>query len=208
MAKRKKFKFFVIIIVFVIILLRCYVGASNILFEKGESQFEAAMSTAVYEALSLELIDSVKFSDVFNIYYNDNKEITFISTDSYKINYLAQSLAKKTCDYFTDYCAKGVDIPLGAFSGIKMLSGVGKTVNVKLINVVSVKCEFISSFESAGINQTRQTLYLQVTPDLTVISLGRKRNFTQSMSVLVYDNLIVGKVPATYLNAQVIGKSE
>ncbi len=208
MAKRKKFKFFVITIILIAILIKSYISASNILFEKGESQFEAAMSTAVYEALSLEIVDSVKFSDVFTIYYNNNKEITFISTDSYKINYLAQSLAQNTCAYFEDYCAKGVDIPLGAFTGIKMLSGVGKTVNVKLINVVSVKCEFISSFESAGINQTRQTLYLQVTPDLTVISLGRKRYFTQSISVLVYDNLIVGKVPNTYLNAQVIGKSE
>lgn len=207
MKKRKKFLFVIVFFVLDLIILKCYLGATEILISKGESEFQASMSSAVYDALGDELLDSFKFNDIFTIYYNDNKEITFISTDSFKVNLLAKNLAQKTLKYFQNYCSKGVDVPLGAFTGLKMLSGVGKNVNIKLLNVTSVKCEFVSSFESAGINQTRQTLYLNVTPDLTVVALGKKSFSCQSMSVLVYDNLIVGKVPATYLNAQIIGES-
>lgn len=165
------------------------------------------MSSAVYDALGNELLENARFDELFSIHYNKDGDITFISTDSFKLNLLSQSLATKTLRFYEDYCSRGVDVPIGAFTGIRMLSGLGKKVNVKLIHVVSVKCDFVMKFEEAGINQTRQILYFNVTPDVSIVTIGKRTQKVQSMSVMVYDNLIVGKVPSTYLNARIVGKS-
>lgn len=207
MTFKRKLIFLIATIIFDIIIARCYVGATHILINKGESEFQASMSSAVYDALSDELINKPNFEELIRVEYNANKEISFISTDVFKVNTLSKNLAKNTLNYYKKYCSKGVDIPIGAFTGLNFCAGLGKKVNVKLLNVTSVTCEFISNFESVGINQTRHTLYLNVTPDLVVVTMGKRSISSQSVSVLVYDNLIVGKVPSVYLTSQVLGKN-
>ena len=57
---------------------------------------------------------------------------------------------------------------------------------------------------SAGINQTRMTLSLVINCDITIYSIFEKKNYNGLIEALVYDNVIVGKVPEVYLSREVV----
>ena len=79
-------------------------------------------------------------------------------------------------------------MPIGAFTGLKLFSGLGAKVKLKLITVTSVRCNFVNEFTSAGINQTSHRLYVTTTPDVYVIAAGRKKYYKTEIRLLVYDN--------------------
>ena len=126
-----------------------------------------------------------------------------ITSDAYKFNSLTTSLADNVSEYMLDYINDGIDVPIGVFTGIGILQGYGKNVKMPLIAINSVKCEVVSTFESAGINQTRHTLYVDVTPDVSVITTISTKKFVDNIRVMIYDNFIMGKVPDVYLTGTV-----
>ena len=97
------------------------------------------------------------------------------------------------------FTSNGVEVPLGVFTGIRLLQGYGKIINMQVIAINSVKCDVVSSFESAGINQTLHRLNMEVSIDVAVLVLGQTGSFTMTSEVVVAETVIVGAVPQTYL---------
>mgnify|MGYP003299960409 CR=1 FL=1 len=56
---------------------------------------------------------------------------------------------------------ENVNISLGSFTGISLLSGSGFKVPINISTVGNVKTDVRSEFKSQGINQTLHRLYLQ-----------------------------------------------
>ena len=127
-----------------------------------------------------------------------------ILTDFYKLNALSVSIANEVSTFFDNYFENGVDVPIGAFTGIKMLSGFGKKVKMPLVTANSVKCDIISSFTQAGINQTKHSLYINIIPEVYVVTRFYTKELKDEINVLIYENIIVGKIPEVYLNGSVI----
>ncbi|MBR2333972.1 MAG: sporulation protein YunB [Clostridia bacterium] len=63
----------------------------------------------------------------------------------------------------------------------------------------TANCDFVSSFVSAGINQTVHRIYIDVYADINVITPIADPTISVKAEVLVCENLIVGKIPDTYL---------
>ena len=95
-------------------------------------------------------------------------------------------------------------MPIGVFTGIKILSGFGKKVKMPIITVTSVKCDIISSFEDAGINQTRHAVYVDIVPEVDVVTRTKTEKLTDNIKILLYDNYIVGKVPEFFIEGSII----
>lgn len=182
-------------------MLACYivVCASRALFSIGKAHYEAEMSTASYAAID-SVINDISFGEFFDVVKNNNDDIVMITADAIKINGLSKKLAEECLKYYTNVCNSGVDVPLGAFSGIAFFSGLGKKININLLGVSSVKCQFESKFESVGINQTKQSLLLKIIPDCKVIAGFKKESIECEIEFICYENYIIGKVPQTYVN--------
>ena len=74
-----------------------------------------------------------------------------------------------------------------------------------LISVASVKCDILSEFRSAGINQVRHVLYLNIISVVSLVTKTTTKTVSDKINVLVYDNLIVGKVPEVFITSQLLG---
>ena len=61
-------------------------------------------------------------------------------------------------------------------------------------------CDFVSFFQSAGINQTLHKIYIDVYADVSIVTPIDQPTIQVKAEVLVCENLIVGKIPQTYLN--------
>ncbi|HBK01894.1 MAG TPA: hypothetical protein DDY77_02535 [Clostridiales bacterium] len=191
--------------VLVFVVCRNYFCASDILINKGEASFEADMTKAFYSAANILTIENDGCKDLVKVEKDESGNVSFISTDALKLNALVKRLAEKTIENYEVLASGTTEVPIGAFTGFRLFSGLGAKVKLKLIMVTSVKCDFVNEFTSAGINQTSHRLYITTVPDVYVVAAGRKKYYKTEIRLLVYDNLIVGKVPEVYLNGSIAG---
>ena len=61
-------------------------------------------------------------------------------------------------------------------------------------------CDFVSYFQSAGINQTLHKIYIDVYADVSIVTPIDQPTIQVKAEVLVCENLIVGKILDSYLN--------
>jgi len=203
MRKTLRLKMALLFFIIDILAVMLYNNACVYLKEVAKSRFNSYLSTAVYTVIA-EDIDKQYFADIYDIKMSTDGRVSFIGTDAVAANYLSYEIALKTYDRLTEYVGKGVDVPVGAFTGIRFLSGFGERLNLKIIAVSNVKCMFSGAVESAGINQTRQTLTLDVKPQVSLIFGGAQEIICEGISVLCYDNLIVGEVPEMLFKTETV----
>lgn len=204
--RTNKRKVVLVFLLFDIVFGYLYFSATSLVFSYGGESFKSQISTCSYHALENCVKDNYDFSKICIIEKNVNGEVVLIQTNTLLVNEIVKELSIKCSEYMQDLLSKGVKVPLGAFSGIKLFSGFGKKVNVKITYTLSVECKILRSFESAGINQTRQVLSAEIYTDLKIFAPLFKRDYCGGVNVLLYDNLIIGKVPEVYLNSALLGQ--
>lgn len=210
MKKKKKrvLKFLCFFTAFVITVVSIYFSSDRIVVSLAEKTFDSIISSASYHAVDIIVEEKYRYSDLVDIKTDSSGNVGMIITDSYAVNKLAATAATKAYAYLSERIEKGVEVPLGAFTGIRLISGFGAKVRMKVISVASVKCDFISEFAQAGINQTRHSLYLNINCVVNVVTKTKTKKINDKITVLVFDNLIVGKVPNVVVTPITIGKSE
>ena len=151
---------------------------------------------------AVEQMTSLGYSDFVSIKYNAAGEINLISVDMLKVNNVMSYISTVVLDEMQAIAVNGVDVPLGAFSGILLLGDSGSNVNVEVETVGIAECNFRSDFETVGINQVRHSLYIDIVATANVVlPLYAKDVFCES-SLLLCENVIVGDVPEFYLQNQ------
>lgn len=78
--------------------------------------------------------------------------------------------------------------------------GFGPDVTIKITPIGMANYDFVSFFQSAGINQTLHKIYIDVYADVSIVTPIDQPTIQVKAEVLVCENLIVGKIPQTYLN--------
>ena len=208
--KKKKRKFKTSRIVRLIIIFLVLIGVflyykkvicsqiNSICFEYANSCSIDCVNVAVLESLN----EQVTYQDLITVEKNLEGDIVHMQANSLKINYISREIASKTKEIFESEMEKGVPIPLMAFTGFNLLSGYGKKVSVKTINVASVKSDFESKFYSVGINQTLHSIYVLVQTEINIHTPFNTQKRGCKTSVLICENVIVGKVPDMYLGGK------
>lgn len=189
---------------FLAIFITLYSFSNKMLIEIGVSTYSGMLSSASYYALSKTLEPNFNFENYFQIEKNSNGDVTMVLTNSYQFNLLSNKIADEVINYFNNKLSQGVEVPIGVFTGIGLISGFGKKVKMPLITISSVKCDIISSFTDAGINQTKHSLVINIIPEVFVVTRFSTKDLKDSISILVYENIIVGKIPNTYLEGSII----
>ena len=90
----------------------------------------------------------------------------------------------------------------GSFTGLKLMSGKGPGIKIRISTIGNVKTDLKSEFVSKGINQTLHRIYLQVDSEVSILTPFD--DITQSISnqVLLAENVIIGNIPNTYYNLE------
>ncbi len=205
--KRKKF-FWVFIFLLIIASIICYFKyvVTPEIVSICKSYSYSYSTEAVNSSVLKSMTTDIKYSDIINVEKNSAGEIVMIGANSYTINSLNKKIATKTEQELKDKFATGVPIPLLAFSGIKLLSGYGPIINFNSIVVSSVVCDFVSKFESVGINQTRHSIYIEVKNKID-INIPLSNNYIENSTlVLVSETVLIGDVPNVYLGGNIFGK--
>ena len=132
---------------------------------------------------------------------NDKGEVTAISSNMARVNALSAEILDRVVGA-TDNRTLTVEIPLGNLTGISLLMGRGPSVPVQIIALTSSRAEFNNSIVTAGINQTKHQINLDVKVDIDILIPWATESAQVVTEVLIADTIVVGQVPETYFNLQ------
>lgn len=183
-----------------VVLIAAVKNASSILLKTASATAKSAADSAANDAV-FSTIGGVSYGDFVSIERDDNGKILSITSNAAAVNKTARRIVALTEELFDGIISRGAEIPIGAFTGISFFSGVGAKIKVGVNAVCAVECKFVSSFETAGINQTKHSIYLIVVEDVTVATFNYTDNFAVSSQTLICESVIVGEIPEIYMQS-------
>ena len=201
--KRKKIKFkrlkcvlLSIVLVLVLIIVFCEQQLAEFKCEYIRIQAEIISVNSVCEAVNSSIRSfNYNYDDLAKIQYSKDGKVQAITTDSFKINELKADIMLSVQQEIAKIYDVDIDIPLGSFTDITVLSNYGPMVNVSFNLTGSFSSEIVSTFESAGINQTIHHIRLILTSKIMTTSLDYSGNMTFSTDFEIAQNIIVGTTP-------------
>lgn len=126
-------------------------------------------------------------------------EVTAISSNMGRINALSAKVLDRVVGVTENHTIT-VEIPVGNLTGVSLLMGRGPNVPVQIIVLTSSRVEFNNSIVTAGINQTKHQINLEVIVDIDILIPWGSESAQVVTEILIADTIVVGQVPDTYLN--------
>lgn len=125
--------------------------------------------------------------------------VTAVTTNVAAVNTLAARVLERAV-FQTAEKHITVGIPLGNLLGSTLLAGKGPSIPVELIMLSSSAAGFRSELTTAGINQTRHQILLDLKVGVSLLMPWRTVGTEVDTEILVSETVIVGAVPESYMN--------
>ena len=93
-----------------------------------------------------------------------------------------------------------IQIPIGVFSGIPMLSQIDFKIPVNITSIGDAKVDYETSLTSAGVNQVSYQVWLNIECDVSIVSPVFSKNVNIKRKLLLVNTVFNGKVPNGYAN--------
>ena len=182
-----------------------HTNVTNVLKAIAEASMRSITTVAVNDAVYYTLSDKLRYEDLIAIERDGKGDIQAISSNAFQINRIARDTAYMSQENLNSMSQDGVEVPLGALTGVSAWAGFGPKLHLKIIPISNVSCRFVSKFLDAGINQTKHSIYLEIVADISIIMPTGTSNFASLTEVLVAESVLLGKVPETFLQADLFG---
>lgn len=144
----------------------------------------------------------IQYQNFVTLVRNQNGQIAALTTNMQEMNRLKTQLLGILETKIHEKLTDQITIPLGNITGIRLLSGRGPGIPVKIVSLASSDAAFRGAFEDAGINQTVHRIMMDVTMDLVILLPNQTITQTVSTDVCVAETVLIGTVPThfTYFN--------
>lgn len=200
--KQKIKKVIPIIIVMVVSFLTYYFiwDSVNPIFETACKDEAKSIATRITNEESTLVMKKHNYDDFFSIQKDENDNIKMVSANVLNINQVTSDIAFNIQNSLNKSSNNKVKIPIGSMSGIKMFSGYGPIIYIKLSTVGSVDTNLKSEFISQGINQTLHRVYLEIECKVNILTSHATIEDKIFNQVVLAENVIIGEIPTTYYN--------
>lgn len=172
---------------------------SPVLVSMAEARARQLAVEVMNEAIAEVMGASTTYSDLMNISFDQSGRIAMLEANAIAMNDIASRAALAAQKKLDKVAGQGVSIPLGSALGIGLFSGSGPLIRVSVIPVGSVTTRFVTSFESAGINQTRHEISLEASVLMRIVIPAGADSVSVSTYVPIAESIIVGEVPESYV---------
>ena len=207
-VKKSRFALFFAILVFVFAVFILYFTflVTPLIVDTSRAQIKVFATKSMNFAITEAINQNISYDDLVNIITDGYGKINMIQANTVKINNLSTMIERITLSHLLEVGKKPIQIPLGAFTGITLISGYGPPVEIEIFPYGEVGCRFLSQFVSAGINQTQHKIYVQVDTLVNVVLPFRTVRVKMSNEVLVCESVIIGEIPETYLKSNALNE--
>ena len=153
----------------------------------------------INEAVNRQLTeDGIKYSDLVDFEKDNDGRIAALKTNIYRVNSLKSKLITEISKELQSLKITQIKIPLGNLINGGLFSGRGPLIPIKLVPVGAVEVDFTSIFTSAGINQTRHQIIMNIKASVSILLPIRAATSEVNTSVCIAETVIVGDVPSGF----------
>ena len=147
-----------------------------------------------------ELLSSgeITYDTLMHVTADENGRVRLIQANTPQMNRLAAKVSLMSQEKLQATRDQVVRVPLGSALGMTLLAGVGPNIEVHVLPVGSVQAAFHTDFQTAGINQTRHRVTLQLTAQVQLVIPTGTKTVEASTQVAMAESIIVGEVPDTF----------
>ncbi len=194
-------------LLFILAMLCLFLAAAAVFLKDLSSQIAVSdASDIVTVQINNAIADIMEEQDYSGDYFvsfekSATGEVTAISSNMARINALSAQILHQVVGA-TENRTIEIGIPLGNLTGISLLMGRGPNIPVQIVVLTSSRVEFNNSIVTAGINQTKHQINLEVIVDIDILVPWGTENAQVVTEILIADTIVVGQVPDTYLNVQ------
>lgn len=183
----------VILLAFLVLLeVRVRPTVASIAIVQGKRLCTEAINEAVSEVMNELELSYEKLAETTRA---ENGSVLEISTNMSNVNKLKTEVSLRIGEKLEDIKSRRIDVPFGTLMGLDLFYMRGPDIPLHITMSGSTETDFISEFESGGINQTVHKLSLTITTDMTVLVPPASENTSVTTTVVIAETVIVGDVP-------------
>ncbi len=124
--------------------------------------------------------------------------IRALKTDIIQVNKLKSKLSLDILHALENKEEMTVFVPLGSIFGTEVLSGFGPRIKIDVMPVGTVAADMENIIVSAGINQTRHQIMMNINVKLSIVGMFKRSSVSVGTNVCIAETVIVGNVPESY----------
>lgn len=144
--------------------------------------------------------DNITYDDLITVERGSNGNVLAITTNMVKMNELKAEIISDIQDKLNNDTYTTVWVPIGTLIGGDFFHGKGPRIALKASLSGNVNAQFNSTLTSAGINQTKHQIYLDISTSIYSFLPGFDTTTDVQTNILVAETVIVGSVPQVVAN--------
>ena len=196
-------RLFIWLAVFVALVTTIAVGAfvhmGPIISSMATARVSNTVNRIVVEAVSDAIQGGeIDYGVLVEFEKDDNGHVTALKSNMAAFNRLQSRISDDILLRLSEVSTTTLSIPVGTLTGSSLLAGRGPVIKIKMQSVGSTTASFRNTFSSAGINQTRHQILLDVHVNVSILLPGFRTSTKVSNEISVAETVIVGSVPENY----------
>ena len=163
----------------------------------------SVVSNRVNQIVSDSVNEAIKkgafqYDQMISFEKDNEGKITAVKSNMPEFNRLQSAILSEVLERIDDVSSRDLSIPVGSLTGSNLLAGRGPRVTVRMQSIGSSTASLENEFTSAGINQTKHQVLLNIDVYVSILLPGFTTATKISNSMVVAETIIVGTVPDTY----------
>ena len=168
-----------------------------------ETQVDNQASDAINAAIADQIAEGeFDYDRMVTIEKDASGNVTAIRTNIGELNRLKTSVLKRMDEELEQLSMEQLGVPIGSVLLPELFSGRGPLVPVRVLAVRTSDASFRNSFQSAGINQTLHSIYIDIHVCITILTWTGTSEINVDSAVVAAETVIVGTEPTTYFGME------
>ena len=187
-------------ITIIILLIFSFIKLDKAVRPSAQMQAEKISKHTAYEiitkAVSCYIAENeYTYNNFSTVVYDEYGDVSSIEALSGNINRIQSELAAEINEKLSTSGKTQAEIPLGNISGSYLLADKGPVIRVGICPVGTAEVKLVSSFDTAGINQTRHRIYAEISADMSSSFPLYSFDTSTQFQYLIAETVIMGDVP-------------
>lgn len=198
--KRKRFiNFFPIIIVLLtIVIISLYIidaYITPIILAEGDIIMRAKATEIINKIALDEFAKKFSYDDIIKVVKDKDGNIVMLQADTIKMNKIAADVTLKSQSELKKQSKVYIKVPLSYLLHNNLLGRLGPDVKIRIEPIGYIETKYASTIESAGINQVRHKIYVNMKTQVRVVLPMESNDVDINTEIPIAETVIVGKVP-------------
>lgn len=184
-----------ILIIFNVLLYILNKVVTPTVLAAGDIEIREKVISIINQVLISNYSNGFNYDDIIKVEKDDSGNISLIRANTLKMNKIACDVSLDVQNNIKNMGELGIKLPVSYIFKNNLISYFGPKVTIKMEPIGNIETKYNSVFESAGINQTKLSIYVDVRTKVRIIIPTDYNDIEVKNEIPISETVIVGKVP-------------